>query len=166
MLSNMKSNIIVGTATVATAAASVWIYKSLSRYGLEGTLRYLWEGDPYPPQIRDAITRLEKVERAIDRESLLERLEESLARARLDSVDDATTIEPQWIVAHSPHDLEKDLAKVSHVLDVLAANVDEVQSHGDAEIKRRKTACSKQVVDMMARADFLLSLYKQDKDNN
>jgi len=162
MSSNVKSTIIVGTATVATAVASVWIWKSLSQYGVEGTLRYIWEGDPYPPERRDAMNRLGKVELAIEQESLLDCLEESLARARLDSVEDVTIIEPQWIIAHAPRDLERDLAKISHDLDTLAANVDAVPSHGDAEIKRRKKAYSEQVVKMMARADFMLSLYKQE----
>lgn len=159
---NVKSTILIGATTVATAALSVWLCKSLSQYGLEGTVRYIWEGDPYPPEIRDTRTRLEKVERAIQEECILDRLEESLARARLDSVDEVTIIEPQWIIAHAPYDLEKDLAKVSHDLDTFAANVDAVPSHGDAELKMRKKKCSERVVTMMARADFMLALYKQD----
>lgn len=165
MSSSTQSKILVGAATVVTAAASVWIYRSVSQYGLEGTLRYIWEGNPYPPEIRTAMTRLEKVERAIEREAILERLEESLARAKLDSVEDVAIMEPQWIIAHAPRDLEKDLAKVSHDLDSLAAKVDAVPSHGVEQIKRRKKLCSERIVAMMERADYMLEIYTQKDES-
>jgi hypothetical protein len=74
------------------------------------------------------------------------------------------TIEPQWIIAHAPRDLEKDLSKISHDLDTLAAKVDAVPSHGDADIKVRKKRASQQLVLMMERADYMLEVYAQ-KDN-
>ena len=110
------------------------------------------------------MNRLDRIELAIEQESLLDRLEESLERARLDSVDGVTIIEPQWIIAHAPRDLEKDLAKVSYNLDTLAANVDAVPSHGDADLKQRKKDCSQELVLMMERADALLDLYKQESE--
>ena len=158
---SLRSKIIVGVATGVVAAGSVWLYQSVSKYGTKGTLRYIWEGDPYSPELRKALNRLEKVEQAIEREYILNRLEESLARAKLDSLDDDMTIEPQWIIAHAPRDLEKDLAKISHNLDTLAATVDAVPSHGDADIKGRKKRASQQLVLMMERADEMLEVYAQ-----
>lgn len=162
MSSNVRATLLLGTAAVATTAASILLWQSVSKYGFEGTLRYVWEGNPYPPEIRDSIQRLEKVERSIQKESLLGGLEESLARARLDSVDGVSILVPQWMVAHAPRNLEHDLAKVSHDLDTLAANVDSIPSHGDAGIKLRKKQCSQQVVQMMERADILLACYQQE----
>jgi hypothetical protein len=163
MSSNVRTTILLGTAAVAATAASIWLRQFVKQYGWQGTMRYVWEGDPYPPEIRDSINRLKKVERSIQKESLLPSLEESLARARLDSVDDVSVVVPQWMVAHAPRNLEKDLTKVSHDLDTLAATVDSVPSHGNVDIKLRKKQSSQQVVLMMERADILLSCYHQEK---
>jgi hypothetical protein len=162
MSSNIRATLLLGAAAVVTTAVSILSWQCVSKYGFEGALRYAWEGNPHPPEIRDSIKRLEKVERSIQKESLLGDLEESLARARLDSVDGVSVVVPLWMVAHAPRNLEHDLAKVSHDLDTLAANVDSVASHGDAGIKLRKKQCSQQVVRMMERADILLACYQQE----
>ena len=160
---SVRSKTVAIAAGIVAAAGSVWLYRSVSKYGIKGTLRYIWEGDAYPPEVRKSLNQLEKVEQSIEREYILNRLEESLARAKLDSIDDVT-IEPQWIIAHAPRDLEKDLSKISHDLDTLAAKVDAVPSHGDADIKVRKKRASQQLVLMMERADYMLEVYAQ-KDN-
>lgn len=165
MSSNVRTTILLGTAAVAATAASIWLRQSVKQYGWEGTMRYVWEGDPYPPEIRDSIKRLEKVERSIQKESLLASLEESLARARLDSVDDVSVVVPQWMVAHAPRNLEKDLSKVSHDLDTLAATLDSVPSRGNVDIKLRKKQTSQKVVLMMERVDTLLACY-QTREND
>lgn len=162
---SVKSNVLIGTAAVATIAFSGWIIKTVSRHGVEKTLRFLWEGDYYPPDMRNAMNELDKVENNIEEECILEALDESLARARLNSLDDDSFIEPEWIIAHAPRNLEKDLAKVSHDLDTLAASVDAVPSYGNVELKTRKKRASEQVVRMMARADVMLAIYKQQQQD-
>ena len=162
MSSSVRTPFLLGTVAVATTAVSVLLWQCVSKYGFKGTLRYAWEGSPYPPEIRDSIQRLEKVERSIQKVSLLGGLEESFARAQLDSVDGVSVMVPLWMVAHAPRNLEHDLAKVSHDLDTLAASVDSIPSHGDAGIKLRKKQCSHQVVQMMERADILLVCYQRE----
>ena len=165
MSSRARATFLLGTAAVAATAVSILLWQCVSKYGFEGTLRYVWEGNPHPPKTRDSIQSLEKVERSIQTESLLVGLEESLARAQLDSVDGVSITVPLWMVAHAPRNLQYDLAKVSHDLDTLAANVDLISSHGDAGIKLRKKQCSQQVVQMMERADNLLALYQRENAN-
>mmetsp|Transcript_1540 Transcript_1540/g.2208 ORF Transcript_1540/g.2208 Transcript_1540/m.2208 type:complete len:202 (+) Transcript_1540:46-651(+) len=52
--------------------------------------------------------------------------------------------------------LSKDLSMLSYTLDKLAAEIDSVQSCGDADVKRRKKEISKAIVKMMEKVDGYL----------
>jgi hypothetical protein len=188
-MSNNSRPIILVAATAASAAASFWLYKSVTSYGWEGTLRYVWEGDPYTPQVREYIDILDRVDDSrLHQESLIWTIEEALERARLDSVDDSeTSSSPKsatdklsttneivllWMSNFETvgrGDLEKNLAHLSTVLDKLAAQVDGVlvgakdgadSSQTWTELKRRKKLLSKQLVLAMERADALLASFQ------
>jgi hypothetical protein len=163
-----------------SAAASFGIYQSVHEYGWEGTLRYLWEGDPYGPEVGNYIKVLETAEKSrVAQQIKLNVLEETLERARLDSVDDSsirrTSITKEivrlWIANYAPSSLEKILSELSHVLDRLAAQVDGIvvsqkKDDGTAsssvfqDIKRRKKLLSKQLVLDMERCDALMASYQ------
>jgi hypothetical protein len=159
--------VVVGTVVVAgTAAASWWMYQSIQQYGWEGTLRLIWEGDPYSPDVREAIDKLDGAERSIEKqEKILNTLETSLQRACLDSVDDGIVV-AEWIVVYTTatgQDLYNDLVRIDNDLDKLAASVDSVLSSSVDDIKKRKKLLSKQIVAMMERADYLLQSYSGER---
>ena len=95
----------------------------------------------------------------------LEKLEESLARGTLNTVDDGSDDQVliQWIMAHLPGNLETDLAACSDNLDKVAFTVDSVE--GIKESRLLKKEISKQIVVLMERADALVHLYKKWKQN-
>jgi hypothetical protein len=49
---------VVAGGTVGVAV-SIWLYQSVKNHGWEGTLRYIWEGEYYPEDIRSALELLE-----------------------------------------------------------------------------------------------------------
>jgi hypothetical protein len=168
---NRPSALIGAVATAATAAASYWIYQSVSQYGWDGTLRYVWEGDPYSPHVRASMETMEQAEQARHvLETLISTIEEALERARLDSIDDAAStkeIGKLWMANFAPSNLETSLTKLSYTLDKLAAKVDGVLVAGgdqhssvQQDLKRRKKLLSKQIVLAMERADALLAAYE------
>jgi hypothetical protein len=176
MSSNRTPWVGIAGATLSVAA-SYCLYQSVSEYGWEGALRYIWEGDPYAPAIRDYMHILDQVEKLrVTQEIRINTVEEALERARLDSVDDdsrATTtkeIVKLWIEYYSPKSLEKALGDISHILDRLAAQVDGVllsttedgsaSSHILTELKRRKKLLSKQLVLDMERCDALITFFQ------
>mmetsp|Transcript_32272 Transcript_32272/g.47047 ORF Transcript_32272/g.47047 Transcript_32272/m.47047 type:complete len:132 (-) Transcript_32272:256-651(-) len=50
---------ITGTVTILT---TIYITKSISQYGLSGTLRLLWEGDHLTPECRESMDTLDQVQ--------------------------------------------------------------------------------------------------------
>jgi hypothetical protein len=160
--------VILGAAATATAtiSVSVWIYRCVQDYGWEGYLNYIWEGDPYTPQTRADMKKLDKAGKILRRQGkALEKLEESLARGTLNTVDDGSDDQVliQWIMAHLPGNLETDLAACSDNLDKVAFTVDSVE--GIKESRLRKKEISKQIVVLMERADALVHSYKKWKQN-
>ena len=172
----MISNSRVSVATIAGATLSViasyWAYQSLSEYGLDGTLRYIWEGDPYTSTVREYLNILELAEKSRATQcSRMNAIEEALERARLDSVDDARMskdIIVLWTAYYLPQNLEKSLAELSHVLDRLAAEVDGIllssrdvvaSSHVLQTLRKKKKLLSKQLVLDMERCDALMASY-------
>jgi hypothetical protein len=164
-------NVIAVTATATiTAAASYWLHHSVSQYGWDGTLRYIWEGDPYSPKVRHYMETLDDADQSRkSQERLIAAIEEALERARLDSIDDTKTtreIVKAWITIFRPKNLEKSLSQLDTVLDKLAAKVDGIlisaadNSRVFQELKRRKKLLSKQLVLAMERTDALLASYR------
>jgi hypothetical protein len=162
-------NAIAVTATAAiTAVTSYWLYQSASQYGWDGTLRYIWEGDPYSPKVRHYMETLDKADESIkSQERLIAAIEEALERARLDSIDDTKTtkeIVKAWVANFRPKNLEKSLSQLDTELDKMAAKVDGIliadNSRVFQELKRRKKLISKQLVLAMERTDALLASYQ------
>mmetsp|Transcript_9654 Transcript_9654/g.11554 ORF Transcript_9654/g.11554 Transcript_9654/m.11554 type:complete len:170 (+) Transcript_9654:78-587(+) len=153
----------IAVSATAVTASTIWICSTLSKYGLDGTLRYIWVGDPLSPEVRQSVSTLEKVESKIPKlEKLLMQIEEALSKARLDSIDDEKWIVvPQWIVSYAPKNLEKDITKLDTSLDRLAAEVDAIASHDNAEVKLLKKEYSQRIVQLMGRTDALLAIYAQ-----
>lgn len=179
----------IAGAAAASMAASYMMYKSVAAYGWTGTLRYIWEGDPYGPKIRDDLTTLDEAEELqVVYESQLNEIEEALERARLDSVDVGSSsstanetnrkkqtkeIVKLWMMNFEPKNLEKTLHGLSHKLDELIASVDAVLTLKEEnnsssslssqilkDIKRRKKLLSKQLFLYMERCDALLASYQ------
>jgi len=132
----------------------------------------VWEGSPYPPVVRQEFSSLDQIERSLKTESRsLDRLEEAYERAKLNSVDGATsaTIISNWDThvqnsykkPKNAMTLEKLLAKISYNLDQCAAKVDAVPSKKHKDLKSRKKVLSNEIVKLMARADTYLELFKE-----
>jgi hypothetical protein len=181
----MSSNRIpwlgIAGATLSAAASYCFLHQSVSnKYGWEGALRYIREGDPYAPVIREYMRILDLVEKSgVAQEIRINTVEEALERAKLDSGVDAdsraTTTKEEivlklWIEYYSPTSLKKALGDISHILDRLAAQVDGVllsttedgsaSSHILTELKRRKKLLSKQLVLDMERCDALITFFQ------
>jgi hypothetical protein len=167
-MSNTKS--VVGTVVLSTAAAaaSVFLYQSISEYGFQGTLRYIWEGEPYNPRIRTFLNTLEKAAKEITKQqSTIASIEEALERARLNSVDGAssTQVAKIWVETFRPKNLEKALAQLDNDIDKISSMVDGVVLAGDdsagAElVKNKKKSLSKNLLLAGERTDALLASYK------
>lgn len=149
--------------TGAIASASTYcVLRLVSRYGLEGAIWYVWEGSPYPPEIREGMETLNGVEAKMSvAKTHLINLEESLAAAqRNNAAKTFIEIRQQWEDQSGCKDLRLTLAQLSDDLDKMAASVDGVPSAGSKVVKDRKKSFSKELVRLMERADALISFYK------
>ena len=184
---------IVGTSALATTAVvGTFLYQNVSEYGWEGTVRLIWEGDAYGPQLRQIVDALEQAE--VDRslqESRIYSMEAALDLARLNTVDDGGAtgsnvnrqqVVEKWIeyfssstTGTSSLSLERTLADVSDKLDKIAAKIDSLILQKGAEhdhfnsnlvkrIKQRKKLLSKSIVLDMERCDVLLGSYQVLKE--
>ena len=151
--SQLAPVVLVATAAIA-AYAGHELNRSFREYGWKGTLRLIWEGDPYDPSLRDAVDKLEDAEldliathRIDDR---LKGLEESLDTATdvaSSSTPAVEAIEDLWnqiwmehpsncstsysngrngTGRRNPITVERTLADISDRLDKIAARVDGV----------------------------------------
>ena len=163
-------------ATVAGAtllgASALWFSYLLHGHGFEGALRFIWDGDPNPEDIRELMNTLSSAEKELNRRAqTISTLEEGLQRARLDTIDDPdpSAILDLWRrnLTKNFQDLRTRLALLSTDLDKLAARVDQVlppQESGE-EVGHRKKALSKRVVALMERADALIELFRKAGDS-
>ena len=60
--SSSLTKVALVAATAVAAYAGYELNRSLREHGWEGTLRLIWEGDPYDPDLRYAVDRLEDAE--------------------------------------------------------------------------------------------------------
>lgn len=161
---------IIGTIALSTAAAatSFFLYQSVTEYGVEGTMRYIWEGEPYSPRIREYLNTLEKAATDLEKQqATIAAIEEALERARLNSVDGASTMEVAkvWVETFRPKNLEKCLAQLDNEIDKISARVDGIVLAGDASsgadiVKKKKKNLSKNLLLAGERTDALLASYK------
>eukprot|EP00536_Pseudo-nitzschia_multiseries_P006682 jgi/Psemu1/296337/fgenesh1_pm.145_\ len=168
---------LASVAAAATAYAGYELHRSVQNHGWEGTLRYIWEGDPYDPDLREAVDKLEDAEWDLaatidDRLSGLE--------ASLDAATAAATAAPgepivrlwneAWMEHPSrsitPLTVERTLADTSDRLDKIAAKVDGVivgasssSSFLTQRVKKRKKLLSKTIVSNMERCDALVASF-------
>ena len=170
----------VGTSTLLVTAISLtsiqWLFRYVSRHGWAGAFRFLWQGDPYTPQVRESVDVLEEVEsKMASHEIRIDRLEESLARSRLDTIDGGTEsdyfphrsmIKNIWTRIYAPRDLRRDLSQLNSMLDRQAAKVDGVATYSEMPLKIRKKRLSQQLVSLMERVDILLSSYGVDDEEH
>lgn len=157
----IASTFALVTAGALGAALSCWLFQSVKEHGWEGTLRYIWEGEYYPEDVLSALEMLESAETQLDVHlSVIELIQTSLARAKLNSVDEQSRIKKsEWAAAHHPSNLEKDLATLSFDLDRLAATVDSVVLE-EISLRPRKKKISRDIVTAMEKADALLNVYQ------
>jgi hypothetical protein len=154
---NNKSSSLTTVALVAATAVAAYagyeLNRSVQEHGWEGTMRLIWEGDPYDPDLRDAVDKLEDAEfdlqatyRIDDRlVGLEESLDAATAMASSSASTTTTTIDSLWNQAWMDHPanlsssnnnggsggdnpltIERTLADMSSRLDKIAARVDGV----------------------------------------
>lgn len=142
--------------------SSYWFYQCIQAYGWNGTIRYIWEGDPLSQEIRQFFDIIKAVSQSLDEQNTeISTLEEALERARLDTIDDMNpaVILHHWRanLHHTAHDIRKDLAKISFDLDVLASKIDQIPSK--QEVRPQKKELSSRTVLLMTRADRLIAFF-------
>jgi hypothetical protein len=180
---------ILASAVVTATAIGVGIFllKSVPQYGWEGTMRYIWEGDAYSPELRDLADTLEDAEIARSlQESRIHAMEAALDLARLNSIEgqSSTEIVKNWVDCFAAEadnggggqSLEQVLADVSDKLDKIAAKIDGValsstmSNNNNKElverIQLRKKLLSKNIVLDMERCDVLLGSYQVLREQN
>ncbi len=181
-------------ATAVAAYAGYELNRSVQKHGWEGALRLIWEGDPYDPDLRDAVDRLEDAEfdllathRIDDR---LKGLERTLDEATTSSSftpevpvyqlwNQAWMEDPENKVGEDdrPLTIERTLGYMSDRLDKIAARIDGVilSSASDKSgtsnntflaqrVKERKKKLSRAIVSEMERCDALLASYQVLKE--
>mmetsp|Transcript_7411 Transcript_7411/g.10796 ORF Transcript_7411/g.10796 Transcript_7411/m.10796 type:complete len:168 (-) Transcript_7411:85-588(-) len=160
-----RNVIALSAITAISAYVSVLLYQSVKEHGVESTIRYIWEGDYYSDEVRSSLDSLEELEaKFLVISTLLEKIDTSLARAKLNSFDDDPIVKKDdWTESHRPGNLEKDLARLSYDLDKLAAEVDSVLSRNMDVIRIQKKSLSTKIVKIMEGADFFLSLYQEQE---
>jgi hypothetical protein len=76
---------IIATTTIAT---TYFLSKSIYKYGLNGTIRLIWEGDHLPPEIREAVDILDDIGKKLKKnQKKLENVEIMVEVEKLNSVD-------------------------------------------------------------------------------
>jgi len=130
-------------------------------HGWPGAFWLVWHGSPYAPDLRERLELYDCLEETLqDRTSQVENLEDSLQQAKSLTEHSTSRLLGKWMSLLETNDLQKLLARISHDLDKLASQVDEVHSEGAPEVKRRKKNISGLVVHLMERVDFLITEYK------
>lgn len=167
-MSNKTTNVLISITAITVTAVAL---KSIAKYGLEGTLRYIWIGDHLTPSVREATDTLEHIElKCIPKErKRLHKLEILISTAKLNSVDegeiqyedngkhnDEDTNNANYYMYSQIPSLSKDLGTLSYNLDTLAADLDVVQSHGNDTVKTKKKELSNVIVQMMNAVDELI----------
>jgi len=177
--SSRTSAAAAAIVVVASTAIGYCAFRLVSDYGWDGAFWYVWEGSPHRPAIRQRAEALEARREDIRvAEADITLLERTLERARNElaiqgSVLDETSSEEllrRWQerlneaeTSPSLPDLQFRLAQLSDGLDKTAAQVDDVPSRGEAEIKSRKKVLSKSIVQLMDRTDALIRVYEATK---
>lgn len=172
MMHSQKQTITLTVAATTAIATAYFLTKSVYKYGLNGTIRLIWEGDHLPPQIREAVDILDDISKKLKKnKKKLENAEIMVEVEKLNSVDvvngsqnndDGNTCSStgggdKKIITICPStSLSKQLSMLSYTLDKLAADIDSINSYNDTHVKSRKKEYSATVVKMMERVDGFL----------
>lgn len=159
---------VAASATVVSLAfagyGAILFRQLILDFGWEGTVRYLWEGDPRPEAIRHYVDSLNLTdENATTLEELIMNLEVGLKRALSEALEEPSKkndIVALWqthISKGTDVDIKKYLASVSYDLDQLAARVDQVPLQEG--VRHQKKFLSRRIVGLMTRADALIASY-------
>ncbi|KAL7579978.1 hypothetical protein ACA910_004971 [Epithemia clementina (nom. ined.)] len=93
--SDSKSTTLAILAAVGGTVTVVLLYnvwELVQEHGVQGALYYIWEGDPYPPDIRPYMHRLQSLSDRLKQErQSIQALQRALERARQQSSDLTTT---------------------------------------------------------------------------
>lgn len=152
------------SAFTLVGLSSYWCYRLVRLHGWEGALRYIWEGDALPRDVRECINTLENASKGLEeQETVILSLEEGLERARLDTADESShaTVLDAWRmnIPSTQQDIRGDLAKASAALDKLAADIDQIPNKDT--LRQKKKDFSMRVVALMIRIDVLIDFFKQ-----
>lgn len=155
-------------AALIGTVSSLFLANLISKYGVQGALRYIWEGDHHPPEIREAIDELDEIEEMQIPKILskIDKIQVIIQTAYLNSVDIDTntpsTIQKKEILNSLPpqsfSNLKKKIAMASHELDRIAADIDSIRSYGNAELKSQKKNFSSLIVSLMKPVDEYMDL--------
>jgi hypothetical protein len=158
--------------TVGAGAAMYWPVDSLWRHGWDGTLRYIWEGDPYSPQMRIHVDSILLVQQSMARdEQAIESLEQQWRQVQLNSND--SSLWRAWqssLSSESPSlvytDLSKELGRLSYELDQYAYQLDQVRFSSQWRYrywKSQRKELATRLVALMERVDQLIAIYEREK---
>lgn len=166
------STLSVVVVAVGISYATYELHRSIDDYGWKGTLRYIWEGDPYETKLRTFVQELEESEfdlivfRIDDR---LQALEQTLNLVTSSSADETLFEWNQLWIRHPVNsrktDINNSLADLSDRLDTIASRVDGIifssiawnDNYLTKKIKKRKRIISKDIATSMGRCDALLT---------
>ncbi len=170
---SQKQTITLTVAATTAIATTYFLTKSVNKYGLNGTIRLIWEGDHLPPQIREAVDILDDISKKLKKnQKKLNNAEIMVEVEKLNSVD-AVNDSQNCNVENNDYSkgggnkkiitilcpsaqLSKQLSTLSYALDKLAADIDSVKSYNDKNVKCRKKEYSATVVKMMEKVDGFL----------
>ncbi|OEU13624.1 hypothetical protein FRACYDRAFT_241965 [Fragilariopsis cylindrus CCMP1102] len=174
---NTTTAFALALVSVAVSYAAYEFHRSVQDYGWEGTVRYVWEGDPYEPKLRECVTILEESEYNLNAFLINDRLcglEESLniATSLSSSTKSSTTATTTTTTTDTTtSSVKRTLADLSYSLDKIAARVDGIVLSSSStshyltqQIKKRKKVCSKSIVILMERCDALLASFQVLKE--
>jgi hypothetical protein len=119
----------ISTITLSITALATTYF--VTKYGLSGTIRYIWEGDHLPPEIRDEIDKLESIQSETRvQKKKMNRIGVVIETAKLNSVDEIVEGDDEQSeeIAHNSEGdgaMDKDNHKIQGGLDADADRDDE-----------------------------------------
>jgi hypothetical protein len=144
---------VTAVVTVGAGAVTYWLVDSLWNHGWDGTLQYIWEGDPYSPQMRIHVDSILLVKQSMARD---EQAIESL--------------EQQWQSSLSSESsslvLSKELGRLSYELDQYAYQLDQVRFSSQWRYrywKSQRKELATRLVALMERVDQLIAICEREK---
>lgn len=187
-------NVTISPRTASFAAGAILVTSVLlherkniatcyrRRRGIRGIARWIWLGDHLPPKLRQSMDELDEIqERMTKSEQELEKIEISVERIRLESIDvdndddgdsdiilnsTRTEMQSSSLIFQQCPELRTQIGIFSSTLDKIAASIDAVKSHSDDEVKKRKKQLSNGIVKLMNDLDSIITSIQGSVDRN